>query len=265
MVDQTHDTHGPASWPLRHRWPVAIAFALVPVVFTAAASATAELTGADDIGAALVIAAGAAVSALIGLGVMKVSPATLRRYGFRAAHRAAAAWWFAPLPITVLIVLLTQGVHLPVPTVAAYAVLTIAVAVNEEVWFRGIVLAVLRSAGVRGAVIGTSALFGVLHLANLAGGENPADAALQLVFAVLFGLVAALLVVLTGSLWPGILWHAAWDFTNYLGGNATTPAALIGIGLACALMLVYAIVLWPRAMRAGAAASPLDADGAPVR
>ena len=122
--------------------------------------------------------------------------------------------------------------------------LAIAVGVNEEVWFRGIALAVLRPHGVRVAIAGTSVLFGILHLANLLAGESMAVAGLQLAFALLFGVVAAQLVVRTGSLWPAIAWHTAWDLLNFAGGNSTSPLALSGIGVCCVLLLVYALVLW---------------------
>lgn len=122
--------------------------------------------------------------------------------------------------------------------------LAIAVGVNEEVWFRGIALAVLRPHGARVAIVGTSLLFGILHLANLLAGESLAVAGLQLAFALLFGVVAAELAVRTGSLWPAIVWHAAWDFLNFAGGNSTSPLALSGIGVCCVLLLVYALMLW---------------------
>ena len=70
--------------------------------------------------------------------------------------------------------------------------------------------------------------------------------ALQLAFAGLFGLVAAQVAVLTRSLWPAVVWHALWDFTSFAGGNATTPRALVGLAVACALMLVAAVVLGHR-------------------
>lgn len=245
MIDKTRDDDGSARWAVPRRWLVAIGFALVPVIFTAVASAAAQLTGASDTDSALIIAGGAALSAALGVAVMLMSPPRLAEYGFRAPRRTAAAWWFAPLPVTVLVAFATQGVQVPWQSAAAYAALAIAVAVNEEVWFRGIVLAVLRTASARSAVIGTSILFGVLHLANLAGGADPAAAALQLVFAVLFGVVAAELVVATGSLWPAMLWHAAWDAVNFVGGNSSSVPSLIGIAIACAVMLVYAIRLFP--------------------
>jgi membrane protease YdiL (CAAX protease family) len=236
----------PAVWRLTHRWWAAIGLAVVPVVFTAAASAAGQLQHLGDTASALVIAAGAALSAIIGLLMMRFSRPTLAEYGFRTAKNVSAAWWFLPLPLTVLAALLTQGMHLPGSAVAAYAMLTVAVAFNEEIWFRGIVLAILRGRSTRTAIIGSAVLFGILHLANLASGQDLRASLLQLVFAMLFGFVAAELVVLTGSLWPAIAWHALWDFANYLGGNSTSPAALGGVAVACAIMVVYAIVLWRR-------------------
>jgi len=235
-----------AIWRIRLRWLAAIGFALIPVVFTAAASAVAQITHQSEAGAALTVAIGAGVSALVGLLVMRMSSPALTQYGFRAPRRAAAVWWFVPLPVTIGIVLVSAGVHVGWQTALAYLVLTVAVAFDEEIWFRGIVLAVLRSGGTRVAIVGSSVMFGVLHLANLAGGEDPSSAILQLLFAVVFGVVAAELVVITASLWPVIVWHALWDFTNYVGGNATTGATLAGVGIACAVMIAYAIVLWRR-------------------
>lgn len=240
-----------AQWTVRFRWLSAIAFAFIPVILTAAGSAVSQINGTDAATSALTIAAGAGLGAAIGLVVLWKSPPSIREYGFRVPIGVRSVWWFLPLPVTVLIVIATQGIHLPPSVIAAYGVLAIAVALNEEIWFRGIVLTVLQSKGARGAIIGSSILFGVLHLANVFGGESTGAAVLQLVFAVLFGFVAAELVVLTGSLWPAIAWHAAWDFTNYISGNSTTGIAMIGVGIVCAVILTYAVVLWRRGTARG--------------
>lgn len=233
-----------ASWVTRLPWRVAVGFALVPVLFTAAASAVAQITRAGESSSALLIAVGAALSAAVGIIVMRISPPSLRDYGFRTPSKLRSVWWFVPPILTLPIIAATAGIHVSAPTLLAYAALAIAVGVNEEVWFRGIVLAVLRPHGARVAIVGTSLLFGILHLANLLAGESLAVAGLQLAFAVLFGVVAAELAVRTGSLWPAIVWHAAWDFLNFAGGNSTSPLALSGIGVCCVLLLVYALMLW---------------------
>ncbi|CAH0273384.1 hypothetical protein SRABI02_03738 [Plantibacter cousiniae] len=248
---------------MRAPWVAAIAFALVPVVFTAGASAAAQLSGASEAGAALVLAAGAAVSAILGLVVMRLSPSRVRDYGYRRPRRARVALWFIPAAATVLIILGTQGIRVDAPTVAAYGVLVVAVALNEETWFRGIVFAILRARSTRTAAIGSSVLFGVLHLANLAGGADVGSSILQVAFAALFGLVAAQLLVLTGSLWPAIAWHAAWNFVSFIGGDSTDSRSLVGLGAACVVMLGYAVFLGRRRSSRPDGSATTDAPALP--
>lgn len=255
--------HPAASWPVRTPWLTAIAFALVPVVFTAGASAAAQLSGASEAGAALLLAAGAAVSAILGLVVMRLSPPRVRDFGYRRPRRARVALWFIPAAATVLIILGTQGVRVDAPTVAAYGVLVVAVALNEETWFRGIVFAILRARSTRTAVVGSSVLFGILHLANLAGGADVGSSILQVAFAALFGLVAVQLVVLTGSLWPAIAWHTAWNFVSFIGGDSADSRSLIGLGAACVVMLGYAVFLGRRMSWRPDGATTTDAPALP--
>lgn len=261
--DSTPDHLYPAAWRVRAPWLVAVGFALVPVVFTGGASAAAQLSGAPEPVAALMLAAGAALSAIIGLIVMRVSPPSLREYGFRAARNARSALWFIPAAVTVAIILVSQGVQVDTPTLLAYGVLVVAVAINEETWFRGIVFAVLRARSTSAAIIGSSILFGVLHLANVAGGEDIGAALLQVAFAALFGVVAAQLIVRTGSLLPVILWHAAWNFVSFIGGNATGVGAMVGLGVACLVMLGYSLVL--RRRPTGTVPAVASESSSPVR
>lgn len=242
----THPT--PAIWRVSHRWLTAIGCALVPVLFTAAGSAIGQVVGADEAVAALLIAAGATLSAIVGILVMRASRQPYREYGFRAPRNLRAAWWLLPPVATIVLIASTGSAAPPLGTSLAYLLLAVVVAVNEEVWFRGAILAVLRPAGLRTTVVASSALFGILHLANLASGASPVMTLLQVAFATLFGLVTVEVVVLTGSLWPTIGWHLAWNLTSYLGGNGSTPLALAGVGLACVVMLVYAVALWRRVL-----------------
>ena len=118
-------------------------------------------------------------------------PPSLHDYGFRTPSKLRSAWCSVPPILTLPIIAATAGVHVSAPSLLAFAVLAITVTVNEEVWFRGVVLAVLRPHGARVAIVGTSLLFGIPHLTNLLDGESLAVAGLQLAFAVLFGVVAA--------------------------------------------------------------------------
>nr|WP_244954142.1 CPBP family intramembrane glutamic endopeptidase [Spelaeicoccus albus] len=175
---------------------------------------------------------------------MRSSGRSKKSFGYRRPVNLRAAWWLVPPVITIGLVLATAAPSATGSIIGAYLVLSVAVAVNEETWFRGNALAVLRPVGIRAAIVVSSVLFGVMHLANLAGGADLSSSLLQMVFALIFGVVAAELVVVTSSLWPAILWHAAWDFVNYLGGNETVPLALVGVELSCAVMIAYAMRLW---------------------
>lgn len=242
----------PAAWVVKRQWMTVIGFALIPVLFTALGSAVGQVLAVGDVGAALIVAAAASISAVLGLIVMRLSGQSRKSFGYRWPTNLRAAWCLVPPAMTIGLVLVTAPPSSLGSIVGAYLVLSIAVAINEETWFRGIVLAVLRPAGIRTAIVGSSVLFGVMHLANLAGGASLFSSLLQMVFALIFGVVAAELAIVTGSLWPAILWHASWDFVNYLGGNETIPLALVGVGLSCAVMIAYAMRLWRRAKRMSA-------------
>jgi membrane protease YdiL (CAAX protease family) len=80
-------------------------------------------------------------------------------------------------------------------------------ALHEEVLCRGYLLTVLRdSIGVRGAVVGTSVLFGALHVAN-------ADATLESVgIVILAGIFLAAVRVVFDSLYAAWAAHFAWNW-----------------------------------------------------
>lgn len=240
------NTTTPAPWPLRRPRLVAVGLALVPVVFTAAGSAIGQVLELPATTAMLVTAAAAAVSALVGLLIVRAARPAAATFGLRAPRRVNR-WLYAPLAATVAIALATGGVSTTAAGAAAILALTAAVAVNEEVFFRGLVLTALRSRGVGYAIVGSSILFGVLHLSALAGGISPLYSALQVVFAALFGVVAAQVVTRTGSLAPAIAWHLLYDAASSLGGDVLNAATITGALVNIAVLAATAIVLARRA------------------
>ena len=71
------------------------------------------------------------------------------------------------------------------------------VPVAEELFFRGVVYSALRRYGPAVAVLGSAALFGLAH-----------GLSMVLVVAVLLGVVNAVLVERSGSIWPAVIVHA---------------------------------------------------------
>lgn len=230
--------------PMRHRWPVAIGLGLVPVLLTVVGNVIAGATGASQRDTYLIVAGAVTVSTLIGLLVMVQTKPTLTEYGFSSPINVSVAWWFVPMVVLPVIVFVATGFTAAPALIPGFIWLAVAVGFNEEVWYRGLVISVLRSYGLRYAVVAQAVLFAVLHLANLLGGRSIGYALLQLLFSGLFGLVAGLLYVLTHSLWPVIAAHFAYDAAALLGGDAMTTPALIGLGVMVVILASYATHLW---------------------
>ena len=118
--------------------------------------------------------------------------------------------------------------------------LTVCVGINEEVWFRRLVLAALRGLGDRRA-----------------SSRAPASSApctwqcrlrqvglyllLRAVFAAEVGVVLGALVALTHSLWIGVAaWHLVYDLTAYCTGDPSTADALAGVIVMMIVLAGYA-------------------------
>lgn len=232
-------------WPVRRPVLAAIGLALIPVVCTAGGSAAAQVLRLSDDAARFAIAGAVALSAAIGLVIAVCARPTLRQFGFRAPTNRAAAWFGLPALAVVVITWAASGVVVTsLPAQLGILVLVVAVALNEELFFRGLVFAVCR--GPRTAVLTSTLLFSVLHLSSLAGGATPLSAVLQVVFAALFGLAAALVRAHTGSLLIPIAFHALYDGTSYLGGDALTPLTLVGTAASCVVLAGWSAVMWRR-------------------
>ena len=100
---------------------------------------------------------------------------------------------------------------------------------GEEIGWRGYLLPRLLEAGVPRPVLVSSLVWGAWHLPMLfagvyAAGSSPAVSALLLMVATAaMGSVLGWLRLSTGSIWPAVLLHAAW---NALINGAFTPATL---------------------------------------
>ena len=95
--------------------------------------------------------------------------------------------------------------------------LVVLVALGEEAAFRGVFLKALEPRGVMYAVLVSSALFGLMHLGNLALGAPWQGVALQVLFSGMGGVGFAAIRIRTGSLWPAIVLHALYDLAFRVG------------------------------------------------
>lgn len=242
-----------ATYSSRRPWLRAVLLGLVPVVLTSFGFGYAQSRHLDDRHTYLVTAAAVSLAAGLGLILMLRSSHSLAAHGFRSLEAGSfrRVLWLVPVALGPVLIVATTGVAVDRALIPGFLWLAAAAALSEEVWYRGLIMAVLRPLGERPAIVGSAAIFGVLHLANLLGGVSPLYAVLQLLFAGLFGLIAALLVSHTGSLWPAIAWHFAHDAVTYVGGDALTARTLGVLAIECAVLTAYAVLLWRRLPEAG--------------
>lgn len=236
-----------AVWHTSHPILAGIGVGLAGLILTAVGSGVAIGAGFEDPAATWVITAFVTLSALLGLLWMWRTRPTLAEYGFRAPQNLRSAAWGLPLLLLPLAVLVTGRPALSGGVIAAYLVFTVAVGFNEEIWYRGLLLAALRRLGERRAVIAGAVLFGVLHLANVAQGQSALQTALQLGFALLVGWVLGELVTVTRSLWIGIAWHMVYDFVAFAFTDPANPATeILAVGLCDLVLLAYGWWLWQK-------------------
>lgn len=105
---------------------------------------------------------------------------------------------------------------------------TLLVGWSEEVMFRGVWLrGLFRSYGIWAAILGSSVLFGAMHVLNVFLTGDLRGAVLQAVAAFLSGVFLVAVRLRTGSLWTGIILHGLWDAGTFLvaaGATATAEA-----------------------------------------
>lgn len=226
-----------AKWDVKHPIAVSVGIAVACTFLTAVGAALCQILEIDELQSIYVMTVSVAFSAIIGLGWMLRSGHSLKIYGLRAPKNGRAVWWGLPLLVSPMLSAFS-GIQVSGSVVAAYLVFTASVAVNEEIWFRGLMLAALRKMGTKRAVTISAGLFGVLHLTNAFNGKSAGYLIAQLVFAFLVGLVLAELVFLTGSLWIGIGWHFLHNFVAMATGDGATWTSWI-INVVFAALALY--------------------------
>lgn len=175
--------------------------------------------------------------------------------GWRAAGlRGPTRWRALPMPWALgLSLLLTfRGIVAVEPGgLASFVLGCLAVGLYEETVFRGVLVRVLLPRGQLVATVGSAALFGLWHL----GAGQPENLFL-VVQATLVGVGLAATRLLSGTIWPAVAWHAAYNLLLGL------PAVVIGadwdptarLMLKCAPVIVlfaYGIVALRRASLSG--------------
>ena len=198
----------------------------------------------------------AAAAALVGLAVVPLRPATPTRLAWLALA-AAMAVAINNFPIATLLIHRTATVTAGAEAIFAFLLSCLATALFEELLFRAFLLPLCLARlgtdrrGGFAAVLLSSAIFGAMHLFNLAGG-NVGGVLLQVGYSFLIGCVAATLCCLFGRLLPAVIFHATYNACGYFvptlgtGPLYDTPTVVVTVllSLACAAAVFFA--LWQK-------------------
>jgi membrane protease YdiL (CAAX protease family) len=238
------------SFVQKHPYITTILIGLLCTFMTALGVAIPQIMGLDTYEIYMVATVSLIISIVLGILIMKRSKLTLSEYGFRSSENSSSnkVLWYIPLLAIEILPLVFYGFSSDITWIQyiILAIFTIAVGFNEEIYFRGLALKALAQKGKKKAIIGSSIVFGVLHLANALNGKNPLYLVLQMLFAFLVGFVLAEIVSITKSLWLVIIWHATHDFISSTTSEALDQNALIILAIQVVILLVYAVCIWKK-------------------
>ena len=233
----------------------AIVYTLIPVAALTLAGVAAGVAASldhpfSDQEAVLTQIAAMVVSICIGV-LLARRYGGLSGVGIRTPHQGwlKHVWWLVPIVAVEAVGFLAgldiHGSGVPLLLLALFCAV---VGVHEELYFRGLVASCLKRFGWPLMAVGSALLFGIGHLAQaLSGTESPTYVAVQIVFAILFGVVALEILQITGSLWPVIAWHAVHDFIAQITVNSLTSMATVAVSVQTAILLATAILWWKKA------------------
>lgn len=178
----------------------------------------------------------------------KVRKKSLSELGFCKLKKGALKdiYWAIPC-ILISLSVLVVGVSTKQPEILlANLFLACAVGFTEEIYLRGIVCNLWSKRGVKSAVFVSSALYAMAHLMNLLNGAELRYTILQITFVFFNGIVLALIMLITKSIWPCIILHLLHDLcaltVNNIPSNSEITILVIWVGIS----LIYIFLMLKR-------------------
>lgn len=203
------------TWLLRHPLLLWVLYLLTVVLIALAAGALFPALRSGPSGLSTVQLAGQLVLTLLPLPFLAV--VGWRVAGFNGPRQWRDLHLLAFPALTVAFGYLAGFREMDFGYLATAVALVVLVAFGEEAAFRGVLLKALEPRGVMYAVLVSSALFGLMHLGNLALGAPWQGVLLQVLFSGMGGVGFAAIRIRTNSLWPVIVLHASYDLAFRVG------------------------------------------------
>ncbi len=146
---------------------------------------------------------------------------------FTGIGRLTGRQWLQYLPLLLILIVLligNKGFQAQPVSYFVYMLLSqlLLVGFVEEVLFRGMILKAFMQKGKMTAIAVSSILFGITHALQALGGQSLADTWLQIVYALILGLVLALLVANNRAILLTVMFHGLHNFINFTGHTPST-------------------------------------------
>lgn len=176
--------------------------------------------------------------------ITNMKPAQIGFIGIEKGS-AKTVLYFVPV-IAAKIGFLFYGINHDIHTIMALTFLTIAIGLSEELYFRGIILRKLRTCfTIKQTVILSSVFFAAVHASQAFSGAGIIMVALTIINALIFGIVASEIAMLTKSIISVIIWHTLYDFINWIALVKETTEVILII-IQSIIMVIYAYYLWTK-------------------
>jgi membrane protease YdiL (CAAX protease family) len=225
---------------------------MIPIICMTAAGAALAITSASEEKSLIIQAIAVAISSIAGLFIVKALNISYRDVGFCPLKSGSVrdALFLIPMVAVEAAQIALGPISVKDGRLFSVAVIfTLLVGLNEELYFRGLILQALRQIGTAKAIVISSAIFGVGHAATALSGASPQYVAAQIIFAFLFGFAAAEFKVITGSILPLIAWHFMHDLFGVIDGgigDAVEGTAIIVLVAQIAILIAAAIIYWKK-------------------
>lgn len=184
------------------------------------------------------------IAAIIPVAYIKIRKRRFYDYGFRLPEKKSARRVLFYIPLALILLPRLIGVNFQsVSYSLSLLFFTVCVGISEEIYFRGVILNLIKSSFISSAaIICLSALiFGIGHGASILGTGNVIATVLQIINAFFFGIAATETVMLTESIYPLMAFHFIYNFANHISA-ATGITEIICIAVQVILTVITAVL-----------------------
>ncbi|RUT28428.1 CPBP family intramembrane metalloprotease [Paenibacillus zeisoli] len=164
--------------------------------------------------------------------------------GFESLRNIPSRNWIYYLPLVLVLgINCMNGFKSTSASTLLYFIgFTLLVGFVEETIYRGLILRTLLAKGVTTAVVTSSILFGVTHILNALSGQNLFETILQIVYALLVGLVLALLIIMNNNILPLITFHFIHNLIQFMSPSDSVWYGTLVVIAVLALQAIWLIL-----------------------